>query len=831
MKKHIYERKYLKNKVLDAIRDHQIVLIQAPAGYGKTLLAEALAKDPGAFIYRVTPWEAKPLGEALRDLIAAAHPGHPIASTEIEGGEGLRGLRFGRGLEAIGKFSLVIVDDVHLLDEGPLDDFLQGASQGLGVHARILVLTRNVPDFASGEMTISGRLKTFDARDMRFGEDEKSEAVQMGSDEDDAEDALRESEGWPTGFNILLHQPDEKSRVTDAVIKMIPEEDRDILMRSSIFDVIDDDSAKILSDDVGSRFVKLKKTGAMIEISSDRKFRLHPMIRKALKKKFENEASVEMRELHAKAAKAYVQSRKISTALEHLEASGDFDTIVSLRDHAISALIAGDVDVITKFAENARRSGFDDAPLFSFISAYRKKAQGLTGARDAFCEAATLSDGAGDRLINFESRIQIVENDLANGKTIEKKTMDEIVRLGVEIGNVAHSSALVRAGWSAMIDGKFADALSCAIDSPATGNIIEKTLMTPLSAYAKTTLGFFEEADSDMAAFLNEIEDLSPRIYGRMLVWAARLAWLRGDAAAAEEYAQHAHRLGEARHERVPSSVEAAWANLAPGLKNILRSHPRIGDKNAREQLGTMGGGNHFIEVTIDEEEHVWLVVHSGSRGVGNRIGEHFIERTRREIKRLGIGLEDSDLSYIVEGTDDFRDYLEAVGWAQDYAKENRRLMGQRCLDVLRERRMHLPRFKVIDQVIDVHHNYVAREEHYGENIWITRKGAVRAGVGEMGIIPGSMGARSYIVRGKGNPESFSSCSHGAGRLMNRGDAKQNISMSQFKKDMKGIEARIHAGVVDEAPSAYKDIEAVISAQSDLIEVVHQMRQILVVKG
>ena len=289
--------------------------------------------------------------------------------------------------------------------------------------------------------------------------------------------------------------------------------------------------------------------------------------------------------------------------------------------------------------------------------------------------------------------------------------------------------------------------------------------------------------------------------------------------------------VGGAKHERVPASVDAAWKNLGGGLGEITRRHQRISDKNAREQLGTMGGGNHFIEVTIDEAGHVWLVVHSGSRGIGNRIGEHFIERARREIKRLGIGLEDSDLSYITEGTNEFEDYVAAVGWAQDYARENRRLMGQRCLDVLRERRMHLQKFKVIDQIIDVHHNYVAREEHFGEKIWVTRKGAVRAGLGDLGIIPGSMGARSYIVRGLGNPESFQSCSHGAGRRMDRGDAKNSISMSQFKNDMKGIEARVHPGVVDEAPAAYKDIEAVMAAQSDLVEIVHQMRQVVVIKG
>ena len=289
--------------------------------------------------------------------------------------------------------------------------------------------------------------------------------------------------------------------------------------------------------------------------------------------------------------------------------------------------------------------------------------------------------------------------------------------------------------------------------------------------------------------------------------------------------------VGMEYHKNIPNSVESAWNKLAPEFFDILKKHPKIAQKTAEAQLASAGSGNHFIELTIDKEQHVWLITHSGSRGVGNRIGEYFIERAKKDMKKQGVGLEDSDLAYITENTQEFDDYIQAVRWAQIYAKENRRLMGQRCLDVLRERRFHLPKFKIIDQVIDIHHNYVEKENHFDEEVWVTRKGAVRAEQGDLAIIPGSMGARSFIVRGKGNPESFKSCSHGAGRAMSRKQARESISMKDFKKSMEGVEARINIDVIDEAPASYKNIDDVMAAQQDLVEIVHEMKQILVLKG
>ncbi|TFW28653.1 RtcB family protein [Massilia horti] len=245
-------------------------------------------------------------------------------------------------------------------------------------------------------------------------------------------------------------------------------------------------------------------------------------------------------------------------------------------------------------------------------------------------------------------------------------------------------------------------------------------------------------------------------------------------------------------------------------------------------QLGTLGGGNHFIENCLDEEQRVWIMLHSGSRGVGNVIGRYFIAAARKDMMRHQIHLPDKDLSYFSEGSPLFDDYVEAVEWAQDYALINRREIMRRVVDVLTQQ---LPPFKLDGEAINCHHNYVARETHRGERLFITRKGAISARQGELGIIPGSMGAKSYIVRGKGNPDSFCSCSHGAGRRMSRSEAKRSFSRFDLAAQTEGIECRKDGGVVDEIPAAYKDIDTVMQHQTDLVEVVHTLRQIICIKG
>ncbi|KGF79208.1 Fis family transcriptional regulator [Massilia sp. JS1662] len=245
-------------------------------------------------------------------------------------------------------------------------------------------------------------------------------------------------------------------------------------------------------------------------------------------------------------------------------------------------------------------------------------------------------------------------------------------------------------------------------------------------------------------------------------------------------------------------------------------------------QLGTLGGGNHFIEICLDEEQRVWIMLHSGSRGIGNVIGRYFIAAARKDMQRHQIHLPDKDLSYFSEGSTLFDDYIEAVEWAQDYALINRREMMRRVVDVLAQ---HTPPFKLDGEAINCHHNYVARESHGGERLYVTRKGAISAREGELGIIPGSMGAKSYIVRGKGNPESFCSCSHGAGRHMSRSEAKRKFDRFDLAAQTEGIECRKDGGVVDEIPAAYKDIDKVMAHQTDLVEVVHTLRQVVCIKG
>ena len=261
-----------------------------------------------------------------------------------------------------------------------------------------------------------------------------------------------------------------------------------------------------------------------------------------------------------------------------------------------------------------------------------------------------------------------------------------------------------------------------------------------------------------------------------------------------------------------------------PGLVRMLRKF----DATWQKQLGTLGGGNHFIELCLDENQDVWIMLHSGSRGLGNVIGTYFIELAKKEAQHRFGHVPDKDLSYFAEGSASFNDYVEAVEWAQNYAFENRREMMRLILEAIRPL---LPPFQMTKEAINCHHNYVSRENHFGKDLLITRKGAIRAGHDELGIVPGSMGARSYIVKGKANPESFCSCSHGAGRKMSRNKAKLLFSQDDLIQQTQGIECRKDAGVIDEIPSAYKDIDQVMANQSDLIEIVHTLKQILCIKG
>jgi tRNA-splicing ligase RtcB len=269
-------------------------------------------------------------------------------------------------------------------------------------------------------------------------------------------------------------------------------------------------------------------------------------------------------------------------------------------------------------------------------------------------------------------------------------------------------------------------------------------------------------------------------------------------------------------------------------LEAIVGKHPKVAkmqrdhDKKWVRQMGSLGGGNHFIEVCVDESDYLWVMLHSGSRGIGNCIGQYFIAQARGAMQKRDAHLPDRDLAWLDEGMKLFEDYVEAVGWAQDYARANRREMTHLILDALRR---ELPEFEATGEAINCHHNYVQREEHFGERVFVTRKGAISAREGELGIIPGSMGARSYIVRGKGNPESFCSCAHGAGRRMSRAEAKRRFSRADLEAQTQGVECRKDKGVLDEIPGAYKDIDKVMSDQSDLVEVVHTLKQVVCVKG
>lgn len=280
----------------------------------------------------------------------------------------------------------------------------------------------------------------------------------------------------------------------------------------------------------------------------------------------------------------------------------------------------------------------------------------------------------------------------------------------------------------------------------------------------------------------------------------------------------------------VPAAVAEGWAALSPGYQALVDKFPKLGRGVTANHLGTLGTGNHFIEVCLDEADQVWFMLHSGSRGVGNRIGSFFIELAKKDMRTWLINLPDEDLAYLPEGTEHFGQYWGAVGWAQKFAAKSRELMMAAVVQAAKSCAM-LPPFELTDTAVNCHHNYVAREHHYGADVLVTRKGAVRAGLGELGIIPGSMGAKSFIVRGKGNAESFCSCSHGAGRKMSRNAARKAFTVEDHVAATQGIECRKDADVIDETPAAYKSIDAVMNAQRELVDIVHTLRQVVCVKG
>ncbi|MCB1583277.1 MAG: RtcB family protein [Marinicella sp.] len=303
--------------------------------------------------------------------------------------------------------------------------------------------------------------------------------------------------------------------------------------------------------------------------------------------------------------------------------------------------------------------------------------------------------------------------------------------------------------------------------------------------------------------------------------------------AAVRDEIEKAVPVGFAQHKEnvLDQAQQKAWAK---DIKDLTDQHPEINKmlkdptEKVMNQSGTLGGGNHFIELCLDENDDVWVMLHSGSRGIGNIIGRHFIEKAKEDMRIHHINLEDTNLSYLSEGTQYFDEYVTWVEWAQKYAAKNRQVMMNLVLEALAK---HLPEFGIKKQAINCHHNYIARENHFGSNVIVTRKGAVRARVDDYGIIPGSMGAKSFIVRGLGNEDSFCSCSHGAGRVMSRTKAKKVFSLQDHIEATKGVECRKDNAVIDETPKAYKDIDAVMNAQKDLVEIVHTLKQVVCVKG
>lgn len=318
-------------------------------------------------------------------------------------------------------------------------------------------------------------------------------------------------------------------------------------------------------------------------------------------------------------------------------------------------------------------------------------------------------------------------------------------------------------------------------------------------------------------------QDLPDNLFGVRTAIEAAVPHGRTDDGGANDKGRH---QGD-----VPEVAKSNFMDLFDGLQKITAEHQKLSKQasGASGHMGTLGTGNHFIEICLDEKDNVWIMLHSGSRGIGNAIGTYFINKAKEDMRRWFINLPDQDLAYLPEGSENFNQYIRALHWAQEFARRNRETMMQLTIAALKK---ELGRdFDASLLAVNCHHNYVQKEKHFGEEVWLTRKGAVSAKEGEYGIIPGSMGTRSYIVRGKGNKDSFCSCSHGAGRRMSRGEAKRRFTAEDHAKATQGVECRKDDDVIDETPMAYKDIDAVIKAQDALIEVVHTLRQVVCVKG
>jgi tRNA-splicing ligase RtcB (3'-phosphate/5'-hydroxy nucleic acid ligase) len=286
---------------------------------------------------------------------------------------------------------------------------------------------------------------------------------------------------------------------------------------------------------------------------------------------------------------------------------------------------------------------------------------------------------------------------------------------------------------------------------------------------------------------------------------------LRGLRHAIEAAVPHGRTLGrrdKGAWETPPEATVSGWSELVSDFKLITDKYPKLARTNNLHHLGTLGTGNHFVEVCLDEADRVWFMLHSGSRGVGNAIGTHFIERAKEDMRRWMINLPDQDLAYLPEGSEHFGDYVFAVDWAQRYARTNRAIMMQHVIDAARK--VISKPFEAWAEAANCHHNYVSREHHLGKDVFVTRKGAVSAKKGELGIIPGSMGT---------------------GRVMSRTQAKKTISLEEHRKATAHVECRRDADVIDETPAAYKPIDAVMKAQDDLVEIVHTLRQVVCVKG
>ncbi len=552
----VLRRERLHDVVDGGIGRHRLVFLRAPLGYGKTTLVRAALAARAAPVawYDAQPWDAEAFVAPLVDAVRRRRDdfGRRTLDFVAEGAAPERlAAAFAADVAHVREPMTIVVDDAHVLAGDRFGPFIDRLLAALPDEATIVVCSRSAAPFGLASAVAAGRALALGTSQLAFVDDEAVElAATHGVGPDDARALNRRMSGWPAGVHLVMRagRDDGVAReyVAEALLDRMDPADVAILRRFAPFETIDAEVVDALNPGYRKQLRRLADAGSFVSVRDDASgFDLHPAVRATVLERMRDDDPQSVRRADIEAARVYAGLSRIAPALFHLERADDVDAMLMLKPYAVSAMINGDVDRVATFAARARAAGVDDPALFAFIKAYRHKTYGLDGVREAFVTAMEIADRTNDERLAFETRVQLVEHDLAGWNRVERDRIDDILDRGARLGPAHHASAAVRAGWNDVVEGRFASALAYAEDAPITRSVIEASLMAPLRIYAKTALGLFAEAEAETEDVLRRLESSSPKLTARMLIWAARFAALRGDTTAAFEYATAARRTAE----------------------------------------------------------------------------------------------------------------------------------------------------------------------------------------------------------------------------------------------------------------------------------------------